>query len=50
MRQVYIYADRRLKYRFVLQVMARLHEVGAAHVGLITDPGGKKLDKQLPRP
>lgn len=44
-KQVYIYADQRVKYRFVVQVMARLREVGIAHVGLVTDPSGLKLDK-----
>ncbi|TNE44054.1 MAG: hypothetical protein EP343_30335 [Deltaproteobacteria bacterium] len=47
-KQVYVYADQRLKYRFVVQVMARMREVGVAHVGLVTDPSGLKLDKQKP--
>ncbi len=41
-RTVYIYADRKLKYRFVLSVMARLRELGVLNVALITDPGNLK--------
>lgn len=49
-KQVYLYADQRLKYRYVLQVMARLKEAGVNHVGLVTDPSGLKLDKTQKRP
>jgi biopolymer transport protein TolR len=44
-KQVYIYGDQRLQYRFVLQVMARLRETGVIHVGLVTDPSGLKINK-----
>ncbi len=45
-KQVYLFADQRLKYRYVLQVMARMREAGVMHVGLVTDPAGLKLDKR----
>lgn len=45
-KQVFLYGDRRLKYRTVLQVMARLRQAGIQQVGLVTDPSGLKLDKE----
>lgn len=49
-KQVYLYGDQRIKVRFVLQVMARLREAGVAHVGLVTDPAGLKLDNKKKQP
>jgi biopolymer transport protein TolR len=44
-KRVYLYGDQTLKYGYILQVMARLHQAGIANVGLVTDPAGLKLDK-----
>ncbi len=41
--QVFLYADQRLPYRTVLQVMAKLREAGVRQIGLVTDPAGPKL-------
>lgn len=41
--QVFLHADRRLKYRVVLKVMAALHQAGALYVGLVTDPAGQSI-------
>lgn len=42
-KQVYLYADQRLQYRTVLQIMAELRKAGVFHVGLVTNPGGAPL-------
>ncbi len=42
-KMVYLIGDQRLKFRFVLSVMARLRRAGVPHVGLVTDPSGKWL-------
>lgn len=47
-RMVYLYGDQQLPYRFVLQVMAKLNEAGAPHVGLVTDPAGLPSSQTTP--
>ena len=41
-RKAFLFADKRLKYRYVLQVMARMGEAGIKKVALVTDPSGRK--------
>ncbi len=43
---IYIYADRELKYRFIISVMARLRKIGVQNAALITDPGAFKPGKK----
>ena len=37
-RKVFLRADRRLKYRFVLRIMVALRRAGVERIGLVTDP------------
>lgn len=46
--QVFLYADQRLRFRTVLQVMAKLREAGVRQVGLVTDPSGPKPVQPTP--
>ncbi len=38
--ELYLHADRRLDYGFVVDIMARIQEAGVTKLGMITDPGG----------
>lgn len=49
-KQVFLYGDTSLPYRYVLQVMARLRQAGILRVGLVTDPTALKLDKPKKTP
>ncbi len=40
-RPVYLKADRRLPYGFVIKVLAVLDRVGVEHVGMVTQPEGR---------
>jgi biopolymer transport protein TolR len=44
-KSLYLFADRTLKYRYVLKVMAKIREAGIPQVGLVTNPGALKSKK-----
>ncbi len=39
--ELYLHADRKLDYGFVVDIMARIQEAGVTKLGMITDPGGQ---------
>lgn len=45
-KQVYLYGDQRLSFRTVLKVMAQLRRAGVENVGLVTNPGGLKVNNK----
>ena len=37
-KEIYLHADQKLEYGFVVQVMARVQEAGITKLGMVTDP------------
>ena len=42
-KQIFLHADRRLPYGFVVDVMAVLKEAGVENLGMVTDPSAPKV-------
>ena len=45
-KRVYLYGHQKLKYKYILQIMDKLNKAGVKRVNLVTNPGGKKIDKK----
>ena len=40
-KEVYLHADRNLRYGFVVDIMATLKDAGVENLGMVTDPNGE---------
>ena len=47
-KELYVQADEKVPYGFVVRVFALIRQAGVAKLGLVTDPAGGAIDMQAP--
>jgi biopolymer transport protein TolR len=47
--RIFLQADRRLPYGFVVDVMARIRKAGVPHLGMVTNPPGEAKAEATPK-